>query len=454
MKDFIRIGAAQGFWGDRLDAPVDLARHGDCDYLILDYLAEVTMSILQRQRQRNPDLGYATDFPRVAGSLAPCLKEGLKIVTNAGGINPIGCARAVLAELAKEGVHDVKVGVVYGDDILDRLPSVIESGEPLVNMETGEPLQDVLKKVVSANVYFGAQPIVDVLNRGAQIVVTGRCTDTGLALAPMAHEFGWSFDDHRLIAAGTVAGHLLECGAQASGGNFSADWESVPDMARIGYPIAEAYPDGSFVITKPAGLGGMITQAVIKEQIVYELGDPHNYISPDCVIDFTSIRLSDDGKDMVRVAGVTGGPPTDFYKVSMAYKAGWRTGGTLTYTWPDALKKARKAREILEARIAHLGLNLDDVVFEYLGVNACHGSLVDVPDESCINEVVFRVAVHSMERKCVERFGYELAPLILDGPPSVTGFAGGRPKPKEVIAYWPALMRKTEASPVTDILEN
>ncbi len=454
MKDYIRIGAAQGFWGDRPDAPVDLARHGDCDYLILDYLAEVTMSILQRQRQRNPDLGYATDFPKVAGSLAPCLKEGLKIVTNAGGINPIGCARAVLAELAKEGLEGVKVGVVYGDDILDQLPGLIASGEKLRNMETGEPLEGVLKRVVSANVYFGAAPIVDVLNGGAQIVVTGRCTDTGLALAPMAHAFGWPLDDYRLAASGTVAGHLLECGAQASGGNFSADWESVPDLARIGYPIAEAYPDGTFVMTKPAGLGGMVTQAVIKEQIVYELGDPRNYISPDCVIDFTSIRLSDDGEDRVRVSGVRGGNPTAFYKVSVAYKAGWRTSGTLTYTWPDALKKARKAREILEARIAHLDLKLDDVVFEYLGVNACHGSLVTIPDEASINEVVFRVAVHSMERKSVERFGYELAPLILDGPPSVTGFAGGRPKPKEVVAYWPALMRKTAASPVTDILEN
>ena len=453
MKDSIRIGAAQGFWGDRVDAPVDMARYGRCDYIMLDYLAEVTMSILQRQKLKDPNAGYAKDFPAVAGRLAPYLKKGLKVITNAGGVNPAACARAVLDKLARAGLHDVKVGVVTGDDILAEMDALMSAGDALKNMETGEALASVRDRVVSANVYFGAAPLVEALGRGAQIVIAGRCTDTALTLAPMVHEFGWSMKDYDLVAAGTVAGHIMECGAQASGGNFSAAWEDVPDMAHIGYPVAEAFPDGTFVVTKPEALGGMVNQAVVKEQLLYELGDPRRYISPDCVIDFTTIRLEDDGPDRVRVLGVRGAPPTDTYKVSLAYQDGWKTAGTLVYTWPRALSKARKAREILETRVADLGLRIDEILFECLGVNACHGPLAPVPDEALINEVVFRVAVRSSSRSNVEAFGYELAPLILDGPPSVTGFAGGRPKPQEIIAYWPALLRKTAVKARVDILE-
>jgi len=250
-----------------------------------------------------------------------------------------------------------------------------------------------------------------------------------------------------------VAGHIMECGAQASGGNFAAAWEEVPDMARIGYPVAEAYPDGTFVITKPEDLGGLVSLATVKEQILYELGDPRRYISPDCVIDFTTIRLDADGPNRVKVSGVVGGPPTETYKVSVAYRDGWKASGTLTYTWPDALKKARKAAEILEARFAHLGLQFEEVLFEHLGVNACHGPLAKVADESAVNEVVFRVAVRGQDKKSVDAFGYEIAPLILDGPPSVTGFAGGRPKASEIIAYWPALLGKKSVAPAVRIVE-
>lgn len=453
MKSKVRIGAAQGFWGDRIDAPLDLARYGECDYLILDYLAEVTMSIMQRQKLKDPGLGYAKDFPKVASDLAPYIAKGLKVVTNAGGVNPAACARAVLEALSKAGLKEVKVGVVAGDDILDRLDTLIGGGEALSNMESGEPLSAVREKVVSANIYFGAAPIVEALAGGAQVVVTGRCTDTGLTLAPLVHEFGWRFDDWDKIAAGTVAGHILECGAQASGGNFSAAWESVPAMDRIGFPIAEGYPDGSFVVTKPGGLGGLVNQAVVKEQLLYELGDPANYISPDSVVDFTSIRLSDDGKDRVRVSGVRGGPATPFYKVSVAYMWGWKASGTLTYTWPDALKKAAKAEEILRERFLYLGLRFDEVLFERVGLDSCHGPLARVPAEDDVNEVVFRVAVRGADRGSVDRFGYEIAPLILTGPPSVTGFAGGRPKPAEVIAYWPALIRKTAVAPAVHVVE-
>jgi len=453
MKEKIRIGAAQGFWGDRTDAPLDLARYGECDYLILDYLAEVTMSIMQRQKLKDPTLGYAKDFPKVAADLAPYIAQGLKVVTNAGGVNPRACAQAVLKALSAAGLKDVKVGVVAGDDILDRLDTLMDSGDSLANMESGEALASVRDKVVSANVYFGAAPIVEALAGGAQVVVTGRCTDTGLTLAPLVHEFGWRFDEWDKIAAGTVAGHILECGAQASGGNFSADWESVPAMDRIGFPVAEGYPDGTFVVTKPSGLGGLVTQAVVKEQLLYELGDPRNYISPDCVVDFTSIRLEDAGKDRVRVSGVKGGPATPFYKVSVAYMWGWKANGTLTYTWPDALKKAAKAEWILKERFVYLGLKFDEVLFERVGIDSCHGPLSRLPKEDEVNEVVFRVAVRGTDRGSVDRFGFELAPLILTGPPSVTGFAGGRPKPAEVIAYWPALLRKTAVAPAVSVVE-
>ena len=454
MKSSIRIGAAQGFWGDRRDAPETLARHGRCDYLMLDYLAEVTMSILQRQKMRDPSLGYAKDFPHVAGRLAPYLDKGLRVVTNAGGVNPVDCAHAVVKELKRAGLSKVKVGVVTGDDILSRIDALIAGGDPLKNMETGELLDSVRSRLVSANVYFGAAPLVEALAQGAQVVVAGRVTDTALTLAPMVHEFGWAMEDYRRVAAGTVAGHIMECGAQASGGNFCAGWEDVPDMARIGYPVAEAYPDGTFVITKPETLGGLVNQAVVKEQLLYELGDPRRYISPDCVIDFTSLKLSDDGKDRVRVTSVKGGAPTDTYKVSIAYRDGWTASGTLTYTWPDALKKARKAKEILETRFKDQGLRFEDVRFECLGLNACHGALAKIPDEKSINEIVFRVAVRDHHKHAVEAFGYELAPLILDGPPSVTGFAGGRPKPSEIIAYWPALLRKSAVSTHVEIVED
>lgn len=453
MKGLIRIGAAQGFWGDRVDAPLDLARYGRCDYLTLDYLAEVTMSILQRQKLQNPERGYASDFVKVAAELAPHLQAGLRVVTNAGGVNPLACAHAVCEKLRQVGPCRVKIGVVHGDDILEGLDDLTAGGEPLANMETGEPLASVREQVVAANVYFGAAPIARALALGAHIVITGRCTDTGLTLAPMIHEFGWALEDHDRLAAGTVAGHVLECGAQASGGNFLAGWEEVPGMARIGYPVAEAFSDGTFVVTKPEGLGGLVSQAVVKEQILYELGDPSRYISPECVVDFTTIHLQDDGPDRVRVFGVRGAPPTSTYKVSAAYRDGWKASGTLTYTWPDALRKAKKAREILEARIRHLGLVFDEVLFENLGVNACHGPLAPVPDEDSLNEVVFRVAVRGHNRSHVERFGYELAPLVLAGPPSVTGFAGGRPKPQDVIAYWPALISKSAVAPRVHILE-
>jgi hypothetical protein len=306
-------------------------------------------------------------------------------------------------------------------------------------METGAPLTDVLDRVASANAYIGAGPIVHALEQDATVVVTGRSTDTALTYAPMMHAFGWAPDDWDRLAAGVVAGHINECGAQASGGNCLIDWETLPDMAGIGYPIIEAHADGSFVVTKHEGTGGRITPAVVKEQLLYEMGDPTEYITPDVVADFTTIRLVDEGENRVRVYGVQGGPRTDKLKVSIAYRAGYKAVGTLVYAWPDAVKKAKAADRVLRERLDRLGLGFDEVLTEFVGWNATHGHLAGPPPDD-LPEVQLRVAVRARDRAPVERFTREIAPLILSGPPSVTGFAGGRPRVQEIMAFWPALI--------------
>ena len=447
MKSSIRIASGQGFWGDLLRAPIDQVNNGPIDYLVMDYLAEVTMSILQKQKRKDPKLGYARDLiPLIEEILPKCVDRNIRIITNGGGVNPQACSDAILAVAKKLGIKTLKIGVVSGDDILPEIPRLRSQGIELKNMETGDALDPVMSRLESANVYFGAAPIVEALRQGAQVVITGRTTDTGLTLAPMIFEFGWSDSDWNKLAAGTIAGHILECGGQASGGNFSGDWRSVPDLASIGFPIAESFPDGTVVITKHENTGGMVTVQTVKEQLVYEIGDPRSYITPDCVADFTSIRLDQAGENRVRVSGIKGFPSTALYKVSMAYLDGYTAFGTLTYSWPDALDKARRADEILRARLMKLNLNFEEIRTEFLGYNSCHGSLAT--EQSDLNEVVLRIGVRDQNIRSVERFGMELAPLILTGPPAVTGFAGGRPKPKEVISYWPALMPKSAVSPV------
>lgn len=446
MKERIRIASGQGFWGDLLTAPRDQVTAGPVDYLVMDYLAEVTMSIMQKQKNRDPKMGYARDLvPLMKDILPVCVEKNIRIITNGGGVNPAACSDAILEVAHGLGIRSLKIGVVVGDDLLGRIDELQSAGHALKNMETGEPLGPIRSRIQSANAYFGAGPIVNALRQGAQIVVTGRTTDTGLTLAPMMHEFGWEDRDWNQLAAGTVAGHILECGGQASGGNFSADWRSVPDLAHIGFPIAEAYPDGRIVITKHERLGGLVSIQTVKEQLLYEIGNPREYITPDCIADFTTIRLAQDGKNRVAMSGVEGKPATGFYKVSMSYLDGFTAFGTLTYSWPDALEKARKADEILRTRLKDLGLVFDEIRTEFLGVNSSHGHLAPVAGD--VNEVVMRVGVRSADRSAVERFGKELAPLILTGPPSVTGFAGGRPQPSEVISYWPALIAKTAVTP-------
>lgn len=454
MKDKIKIASGQGFWGDLIEAPYLQVTKGDIDYLVMDYLAEVTMSILQKQKNKNPNAGYAKDIPPLLKRILPvCREKNIKVITNGGGVNPEACAAEILNIARELGIEGLKVAVVLGDNIKERIDELIKTGHPLKNMESGEPVDNVKDKLLSANVYFGAFPIVEALKKGADIVITGRTTDTGLTLAPMIYEFGWNQTDYNLLAAGTVAGHILECGAQASGGNFLGDWESVENFAEIGFPIAEAYPDGSFIITKHESLGGKVSFETVAEQLLYEIGDPKNYITPDCVADFTSIKLEDLGNNRVKVYDIKGLTETEFYKVSCSYEDGFSASGSLTYSWPQALTKAKAADKILRKRLENLNLKFDEIRTEFIGYNACHGPLAVEHDEDSINEIMMRVAVRSHDYNSVERFGKEIAPLILTGPPSVTGFAGGRPKPSDVVAYWPALISKKVVTPIVKIQE-
>ncbi len=448
MSRMIRVASGQGFWGDWLEAPVRQVTDGPIDFLMLDYLAEVTMSIMQKQKSRNPEAGYARDFvPLMERILPDLVAKGIRVTSNAGGVNPRGCAEAVLAAARAQGLAGaLRIGLVTGDDILGRLDDLIARGHLLNDMDTGRPVTDIRDRILSANAYLGMAPMVEALDRGGQIIITGRVTDTGLTLAPMFHTFKWAPDAWDKVAAGTVAGHIIECGAQASGGNLLKDWDKVRGMQNPGFPIVEAREDGTFFITKHPGTGGVVSIASVSEQLVYEMGDPSHYITPDGVADFTTIRLAQAGRNRVLVSGIRGGPRTDMLKVSIAYFYGYKAVGTLVYSWPDAYAKAKAADKVIRGRLADLGLEFEQILTEYVGVNATHGALAGDPSPD-IAEVQLRIGVRARERAPVDRFTREIAPLVLTGPPSVTGFAGGRPQVEEIVAYWPALIDRTEIEP-------
>ena len=442
MRDerVVRVASGPGFWGDWQEAPKLQVRSGPIDYLMLDYLAEITMSIMQKQRTRDPSAGYARDFVPLILDLAPDLVEqGVRVISNAGGVNPEACRDALVAGLASVPTsRPLRLAIVTGDDLMPRLDELLGSGHEMRNMETGAPLSDIRDRVYSANAYIGMGPILEALREDADVVITGRSTDTALTYAPLVHEFGWAGDDWDRIASGVVAGHINECGAQSTGGNTLFDWESV-DLVTPGYPIIEARADGTFVVTKHPDLGGRVTWATVTEQLLYEMGDPVDYITPDCVADFRTVSVDDLGGDRVRVRSVSGGPRTDQLKVSIAYHDGYKAVGGLTYAWPDALAKARRADEVLRARLDRAGLRFDEIRTEFGGAGACLGRepgawVGELP------EVTMRVGVRAADRPSVDRFTRELAPLILAGPPSVTGFAGGCPRVQDVMAYWPALI--------------
>lgn len=445
----VRIASGAGFWGDYPDATGRLLAHGEFDYLQLEYLAEVTMGILARLQESGRP-GYATDFVDIVAAeyVDSLLDREITVVTNAGGVAPTACAQRV-QELAADRGRDPTVATVTGEDVTAQLDE-LRADPGLPNIETGAAFPETVEPRVAV-AYAGAFPIAEALDRGADIVITGRVADPALTLGPLLHEFEWQADDYDRLAAGTVAGHLIECGTQVTGGNFLGDWRDL-SFANLGYPIAEVEPSGAFTVTKPPDTGGAVTTETVSEQLVYEIGDPSAYLTPDVTADFTSVRLEDLGNDAVRVEGVTGTAPPEDYKATVHYPNGFKLAGELLYSRPDALEKARRAASILETRIETLGLDVDETHADYIGHDGAHGPAA--PERESYNEIMLRFAARGPARDDLRRLGMEFAPLSMAGPPSVTGLTdGGRPSPTPIIDTWPTLVPRDAIQPEVTVHE-
>ncbi len=437
MREIVRIGCGAGFWGDSAEGPKQLVDSGQIDYLVLDYLAEITMSLLARARAKDPAAGYATDFPVVLASLAPKLKaQGIKVVTNAGGVNPSACKAAIDEKLAALGI-DLKVSIVTGDDLLPRAAEFADVKE----MFSGAAMPP---KLWSMNAYLGAFPVAQALAGGADIVLTGRCVDSAVVLGPLIHEFDWQPDDYDKLSAGSLAGHVIECGAQATGG-VSTDWEKVAgDWDRMGFPIAECRADGSFVVTKPANTGGRVTPETVAEQIVYEIGDPASYLLPDVTCDWRQVQLRQVGDDRVEVSGAKGRAPTDSYKVSATYQDGFRCTAMMMIGGVDAVAKAEAVGAAILKRTRRMfgELGLGDYLrtdIEVLGSEANWGANARRRDT---REVILKIAVHHADKNALALFGRECIPPATAMAQGITGFAGGRPSPTPLVRLFSCLVPK------------
>ncbi|WP_108022495.1 acyclic terpene utilization AtuA family protein [Melghirimyces profundicolus] len=439
MKQTVRIGAAQGFYGDTIEPAVATAKYGEVDYLGFDCLAELTMAILLKDKQKDGNLGHTRDITTSMKALLPYVKEkGIKLLTNAGGLNPVGAQQEVI-RLAKElGMSDLKVAVVTGDNIIDQIDSMISQGLALDHMETGESIDPVKDRLLFANAYLGSMPIVEALRQGADVVVTGRTTDPAQFLAPLIYEFGWTEDDWNRLASGIFMGHLLECSAQSTGGNFSGDWRQVERMEEIGYPIAEVSESGDFIVTKVKERGGLVTVDTVKEQMLYEIHDPSAYVTPDVVVDLTKVQLEAVGTNEVKVTGVSGKPRPDTLKVVMGYENGYMGQVIVGFSWPDALEKARKTDEIIRKQMASRGLQYDEIHTDFMGYNSLHGPLAEEPKEE-LNEVYLRMAVRAKTKRDALKLNRLFPPLSLDGPPSMGGYFGNIP-PRQLLGMWASLI--------------
>ena len=462
MSNIVRIANGAGFLGDWIDAPRRLVERAEVDYLTVEHLAELTMSILARLREKDPQAGYAEDFLDILRGLTPALKQQprLKIIANSGGMNPPACVRAAATILSEAGLGDAPIACVTGDDVLPRLEALMRGGCEFKNLDTGQPLseflheskiQNPISNLVSANAYLGARPIADALAAGARIVITGRVADASLTVGPAMHEFGWQWDDWNKIAAASVAGHLIECGAQVTGG-YSVDWQQY-DLADVGYPIAELSSDGSSVITKPPGTGGAVNRRTVVEQLVYEIGDPQHYLTPDVDCDFTSVEVAEVGPDRVVVKNAFGRPATDTYKVSMAYRDGWMASGQLLVYGLDCVEKAKVCSEIIRHRCKMQRHTFRDEAFlaEMLGYGAGVPGAWFWRKYQAPGEVVLRLTAHHEKREAIECFSRQFAPLITSGPAGLAGYAAGRPQVRPVFAYWPTLVPKSLVQPQVEV---
>ncbi len=450
----IRIGCGQGFWGDYLDAPDRLVASGKLDYLMLDYLAEVTMSILAKQHEKNSDHGYALDFPPLIGRISSAVSLGLKVIANAGGVNPKSAAlqtRKILNQvLGEEAGNKIKIAIIEGDNLKSQLPELANLN--IKSLDSELKIKEIEASLKSINAYIGCDSVVDALKAGASIVIVGRIADPCMCLAPLMYEYNWQAHELDKLAAGVIAGHIIECGTQSTGGNFSLNWDAINLDSNIGFPIVEFNEDGSFVVTKPEGTSGVVNVDTVTEQLVYEIGDPENYITPDVIADFTEIKLEEIAVNQVRVTGCRGKAKPDKLKISASYFDGYMAEGTLILVGPDVLKKATICEKIIRERIASLTLDIDEILFERLGAFSCIPGMEEKLFYPEPGEVVFRVAAKGHNKSDLSKLTREIAPLVLSGPSGITGYSGGKKDLKEIYSYFPSLVDRNFVSTKFEIV--
>lgn len=451
----IAIGGGQGFWGDSPDAAIHMIRRADIQYLSCDYLAELTLSIMARQQVKNPKAGYAPDF--VTRLLHSAGREAwdkhIRICTNAGGMNITGCVDAIREWAEGEHMAGYKIGYVTGDSIKEKIPQLLKDGWTFPNFDGEGDFTEIADKIYNCNAYIGHESIAGCLAQGADVVVTGRAADSALFLAPLQHEFGWAADDWDNLARGIMAGHLLECGGQGAGGNFMYDWRSVPRMDELGFPIAELTEE-TLDITKAPDCGGIISEESCKEQFLYEILDPANYLTPDVNVDVSHAVIRQVGPDRVRISGIKGKPRPDALKLCIGYHKGWKTVSMLSFAWPDAYEKARYCGELIMKKMRRLGMKADDVHISYIGLNSLHLGVADMSEEALanLNECVLRIAIFSKDKKECAKIIPEVSPMQLNGPPGAS-FFGGRPHVQEVMALWPTCVPRDALQIESHILE-
>ncbi|WP_044748196.1 acyclic terpene utilization AtuA family protein [Bacillus alveayuensis] len=439
----VRVGAAQGFYGDSIDAALANAKFGNVDYLAFDCLAELTMAILAKDQQKDPQAGFTRDIGPAMKTLLPYVKEkNIKILTNAGGLHPEGAQQVVLQIAHQLGITDLKVAIVTGDNILSKIPDFLNMGISLEDLETKASFtEDIQRKLLFANAYIGAQPLVEALKKGADIVISGRTTDTAQFLAPLIYEFNWSEDDWDRLASGIFMGHLLECSAQSTGGNFAGNWEKVEGFEQMAYPIAEVYENGDFIITKVEECGGLVNKETVKEQMLYEIHDPSAYVTPDVIVDLTNVHLEETAPNEVKVTGVRGKKKPSHLKVVMGYENGYMGQVIIGYSWPDALKKAKAAEQIIRRQLKEKKIEFDEIRADFIGYNSLHGPLAKKPDDN-MNEIYLRMVVKSGDKKKADSFRRLFPPLALNGPPTMT-YIGNIPT-RQLIGMWSALVPREE----------
>lgn len=454
----VKLGTGLAFWGDSIRPAIEMVERADIQYLCCDHLAELTMSILNKQKSRNPDLGYTTDIiPFLRGVLPKAVERGIRIISNSGGSNPRAATREVIKLCQELGITGIKIATVLGDDLMDHITELTDQGVTFENIDTGAKVSEVKDRITHANVYTGSEGIVEALERGADIVICGRVTDAALYVGPMRHELGWAADDWEMLGAGTGIAHCVECGGQATGGLFSGGWQDIPDMTRLGYPVTEVFENGEAILSKTPGTGGAVSVATVSEQLVYEVMDPENYYTADCIADVKNIRLEQIGPDRVKISNIKGKPAPATLKVNMGYRAGYVGEAQFSYTWPDAMKKARAGLQFLKDRLAQVGFEAEEERVEFIGHNSMWGPEViaapDAEDDNPdINEIVVRYAARVQNPRHAKAVFTESVPLYNNGPAGAAGI-GTRPPLKELFGIWPCLIDRKLITQTVEIQE-